>query len=95
MHQRASTRSRPPKSFSIYGSQVLHTTRVSSSTPERLQYTYQTPVSEYRDAGQAFYATDFWSLWDIGTIAIGLAFFITSEFSLCQWYQESLLLKSE
>jgi hypothetical protein len=42
MHQRASTRSRPPKSFSIYGSQVLHTTRVSSSTPERLQYTYQT-----------------------------------------------------
>jgi hypothetical protein len=37
------------------------------------------PVSEYRDAGQAFYATDFWSLWDIGTISIGLAFFITSE----------------
>ncbi|KAF2671876.1 hypothetical protein BT63DRAFT_422387 [Microthyrium microscopicum] len=31
---------------------------------------------EYRDAGQAFYSTDFWSLWDLGTVIIGLAFFI-------------------
>jgi hypothetical protein len=29
------------------------------------------------DAGIAFYATDFWSLWDIGIVAIGVAFFVT------------------
>jgi hypothetical protein len=55
-------------------------------------------VGEFRDAGRAFYATDFWSrlalthcpeqqmtdsiptiigLWDLGTVAIGLAFFIS------------------
>ncbi|KIV99602.1 uncharacterized protein PV09_08777 [Verruconis gallopava] len=32
---------------------------------------------EYMDAGTAFYTTDFWSLWDIGIVAIGVAFFIT------------------
>lgn len=40
------------------------------------------PVGEYMDAGTAFYATDFWSLWDIGIVAIGLAFFIARERSL-------------
>jgi len=35
-------------------------------------------VGEYIDAGQAFYAADFWSLWDIGIVAIGIAFFICS-----------------
>lgn len=38
------------------------------------------------DAGTAFYATDFWSLWDIGIVAIGLAFFIA------RWSSFSLLL---
>ena len=32
------------------------------------------------DAGQAFYATDFWSLWDIGIIGLGLAFFIARKY---------------
>ncbi|KAF2432661.1 hypothetical protein EJ08DRAFT_630491 [Tothia fuscella] len=32
---------------------------------------------EYLDAGRAFYATDFWSLWDIGIVTIGVAFFVT------------------
>jgi hypothetical protein len=44
-------------------------------------YSLTVVVGEYRDAGQAFYATDFWSLWDLGTVAVGLAFFITSRFS--------------
>ena len=33
---------------------------------------------EFRDAGTLFYAADFWSLWDIIVIAIGIAFFISS-----------------
>ena len=33
---------------------------------------------EFRDAGTLFYAADFWSLWDIIIIAIGIAFFISS-----------------
>ncbi|KAF2458897.1 hypothetical protein BDY21DRAFT_339188 [Lineolata rhizophorae] len=32
---------------------------------------------EYLDAGQAFYATDFWTLWDIGIVAIGTAFLVS------------------
>jgi hypothetical protein len=36
-------------------------------------------VGDYMDAGQAFYAADFWSLWDIGIVAIGMAFFICSK----------------
>ncbi|KAF2396722.1 hypothetical protein EJ06DRAFT_533983 [Trichodelitschia bisporula] len=32
---------------------------------------------EYIDAGQAFYATDFWSLWDIAIVVIGVAFLVT------------------
>ena len=34
---------------------------------------------EFRDAGTLFYAADFWSLWDLGIILIGVAFMITSE----------------
>ncbi|KAF1985089.1 hypothetical protein K402DRAFT_422385 [Aulographum hederae CBS 113979] len=33
--------------------------------------------AEFRDAGQAFYATDFWTIWDIGIVATGIAFFIS------------------
>lgn len=29
------------------------------------------------DAGSTFYATDFWALWDVGIILVGLAFFVT------------------
>ena len=32
---------------------------------------------EFWDAGTTFYATDFWSFWDLGIIATGVAFFIT------------------
>lgn len=31
---------------------------------------------EFWDAGSTFYATDFWSLWDLGIIFVGIAFFI-------------------
>ncbi|KAL9000108.1 MAG: hypothetical protein Q9169_001183 [Polycauliona sp. 2 TL-2023] len=31
---------------------------------------------EFRDAGSLFYATDFWSLWDLGIIGIGTAYLI-------------------
>ncbi|KAK7715945.1 hypothetical protein SLS57_006696 [Botryosphaeria dothidea] len=33
--------------------------------------------NEFVEAGARFYATDIWSLWDIGIIIIGLVFFIT------------------
>ncbi|KAM3424467.1 hypothetical protein BST61_g6471 [Cercospora zeina] len=31
---------------------------------------------EFKDAGLTFYATDFWSLWDLGIIFVGIAFFV-------------------
>lgn len=34
---------------------------------------------EFRDAGVSFYVADFWSLWDIGIIGIGVAYMISSE----------------
>ncbi|TKA49927.1 hypothetical protein B0A49_08410 [Cryomyces minteri] len=34
---------------------------------------------ELRDAGTMFYATDFWSLWDVGIVVVGAAFFISRE----------------
>ena len=38
---------------------------------------------EFQDAGSSFYATDFWSLWDLGIIGIGFAYMISSESSYC------------
>ncbi len=34
---------------------------------------------EFRDAGISFYVADFWSLWDVGIIGIGLAYIVSSE----------------
>ena len=34
---------------------------------------------EIQDAGVLFYQTDFWSLWDIGIIGVGIAFLIASK----------------
>lgn len=31
---------------------------------------------QFYDAGMTFYATDFWSIWDFGIVAIGVTFFI-------------------
>ena len=36
-------------------------------------------VGEFRDAGRLFYAADFWSLWDIGIIGVGVAFLVASK----------------
>ncbi|KAI9803389.1 MAG: hypothetical protein M1833_000908 [Piccolia ochrophora] len=33
-------------------------------------------ISELRDAGSLFYSRDFWSMWDIGIIGIGVAFLV-------------------
>ena len=33
---------------------------------------------EFRDAGSLFYGSDFWSLWDILIVGIGVAYLITS-----------------
>lgn len=52
--------------------------KVYPSAKSRLLLTSKA-VGEYIDAGQAFYAADFWSLWDIGIVAIGIAFFICSK----------------
>ena len=37
---------------------------------------------ELQDAGFMFYQTDFWSLWDVGIIGIGLAFLIASGYMI-------------
>ena len=34
---------------------------------------------EVRDAGYSFFAADFWSLWDLGIVGIGVAYMISSE----------------
>ena len=34
---------------------------------------------DFRDAGVLFYGADFWTLWDLGIILVGVAFMITSE----------------
>jgi hypothetical protein len=34
-------------------------------------------IGEFRDAGTLFYAADFWSLWDLSIILVGVAYFIT------------------
>lgn len=44
---------------------------------ERRPLTLSSELVELWDAGFTFYATDFWSLWDIGIILTGIAFFIT------------------
>ena len=41
-----------------------------------MRLTYQKELGEYWDAGSTFYATDFWSLWDLGIIFVGAAFFV-------------------
>jgi len=43
-----------------------------------------TEFAEFWDAGAAFYVTDFWSIWDIGIIATGLAFFIARMIGLAR-----------
>lgn len=40
----------------------------------------------FQDAGTLFYAADFWSLWDIGIVGIGVAFLVAST---CRNPQES------
>lgn len=35
-------------------------------------------LGEFRDSGTLFYATDFWSIWDIGIVGIGIAYLIAS-----------------
>ena len=39
-------------------------------------FTYD-EFGEYQDAGRSFYAMDFWSLWDIGIIGVGLAYMLS------------------
>ena len=51
----------------------------SQAQPTFVSCSHAMVVGEYLDAGQAFYAADFWSLWDIGIVAIGIAFFVCSE----------------
>ncbi len=35
---------------------------------------------EFKDAGTRFYAADFWSLWDIGIIGVGVAYLVSSKY---------------
>jgi hypothetical protein len=36
-----------------------------------------TELVELWDAGFTFYAADFWAVWDLGIIAVGIAFFVS------------------
>ena len=36
-------------------------------------------LGEFRDAGISFYVADFWSLWDLGIIGIGVAYMVSRE----------------
>ncbi len=38
-------------------------------------------LGELMDAGLAFYSRDFWSMWDLGIIGIGVAYFVASKSS--------------
>ena len=42
---------------------------------------------EFKDAGTLFYAADFWSLWDIGIIGIGVAYLVSSMYFDCFDYK--------
>jgi len=39
--------------------------------------TIHAEIVEFRDAGFTFYAADFWAIWDLGIIAVGIAFFVS------------------
>ena len=36
-----------------------------------------TELVELWDAGFTFYAADFWAVWDLGIIAVGISFFVS------------------
>ncbi|TLD37817.1 hypothetical protein E2P81_ATG03492 [Venturia nashicola] len=62
-------------------SERLHSFR-SITTNEVLLYIWilsfaYDEFGDFMDAGQAFYSTDFWSIWDIGIVLIGVIFFVT------------------
>ncbi|KAK5132413.1 hypothetical protein LTR08_009096 [Meristemomyces frigidus] len=67
--------------LALYYTVLLQKPVFRVSTPEILLYIWLTAFTynelvEFCDAGSTFYATDFWSLWDLGIIATGVAFFI-------------------
>jgi hypothetical protein len=39
---------------------------------------------EFWDAGSAFYAADFWSMWDLGIIVTGFAFLVVRAVGLAK-----------
>lgn len=41
-------------------------------------------LGEYWDAGTTFYFADFWTLWDVGIVAVGAAFFLARVIGLAQ-----------
>ena len=43
----------------------------------RSKLTLRVELVEFRDAGFTFYAADFWAVWDLGIIAVGIAFFVS------------------
>ena len=45
--------------------------------PTRSVLTSRVELVEFRDAGFTFYAADFWAVWDLGIIAVGIAFFVS------------------
>lgn len=45
---------------------------------------------EFWDAGSTFYSADFWSLWDLGIIATGVAFLVVRAIGL--WKHDDKLI---
>lgn len=46
------------------------------SRKEHTKADNEAELGEMYDAGLAFYAADFWAIWDLGIIATGLSFFV-------------------
>ncbi|EMC91951.1 hypothetical protein BAUCODRAFT_152304 [Baudoinia panamericana UAMH 10762] len=60
---------------------LLQKTTHTVSAAEVMLYVWLTAfayneLAEFWDAGSTFYAVDFWSLWDVGIIATGIAFLV-------------------
>lgn len=65
----------------LYYAVLVQRSPVSVTATEVLLYIWIAAFAydefgEFRDAGYLFYATDFWSIWDLMIILVGVAFFV-------------------
>lgn len=75
--------------LAVYLAVVFQRRRRSVSAMEIVLYIFIAAFTvdewgELKDAGLLFYQTDFWSIWDLGIILVGLAFSITRTIGLAK-----------